>query len=263
MNQYETVFILTPVLSDVQMKEAVEKFKGILTAEGAEIVNEENWGLKKLAYPIQKKSTGFYQLIEFNAEPTVIEKLEINFRRDERVIRFLTFKQDKYAAEYAAKRRSVKSTKKSPDFAAPASVCALAVSGAFSLPLLPQPASMPQTIVTAIKSAAAFPILFFINNLHCCFYLTSGTGLLFIRPQKIKYIPFLIRRKHKKASLILHSSKKSEMLRTFYLSVVNDLSSFSLNNNLLQSASFLSAVLHSTSRTRFIQANSLQLSYHH
>ena len=92
MNQYETVFILTPVLSDVQMKEAVEKFKGVLQAEGAEIINEENWGLKKLAYPIQKKSTGFYQLIEFNADPTVIDKLELNFRRDERVIRFLTFK---------------------------------------------------------------------------------------------------------------------------------------------------------------------------
>ena len=90
MNQYETVFILTPVLSDVQMKEAVEKFKGILTAEGAEIINEENWGLKKLAYPIQKKSTGFYQLIEFKAEPQVIKKLEINFRRDERVIRINT-----------------------------------------------------------------------------------------------------------------------------------------------------------------------------
>ena len=112
MNQYETVFILTPVLSDVQMKEAVEKFKGILTAEGAEIVNEENWGLKKLAYPIQKKSTGFYQLIEFNAEPTVIEKLEINFRRDSICRMGGHFKQDKYAAEYAAKRRSVKSTKK-------------------------------------------------------------------------------------------------------------------------------------------------------
>ena len=112
MNHYETVFILTPVLSDVQMKEAVDKFTGILKAEGAEIVNEENWGLKKLAYPIQKKSTGFYQLIEFDAEPAVIEKLEVNFRRDERVIRFLTFKQDKYAAEYAAKRRNVKSTKK-------------------------------------------------------------------------------------------------------------------------------------------------------
>ena len=112
MNNYETVFILTPVLSDAQMKEAVEKFKALLVEEGAEIINEENWGLKKLAYPIQKKSTGFYQLIEFNAEPSVIEKLEINFRRDERIIRFLTFRMDKYAAEYAAKRRSVKSTKK-------------------------------------------------------------------------------------------------------------------------------------------------------
>ena len=111
MNQYETVFILTPVLSDAQMKEAVDKFKAILTQEGAEIINEENWGLKKLAYPIQKKSTGFYQLIEFKADPSVIEKLEINYRRDERVIRFLTFKMDKYAAEYAAKRRNVKSTK--------------------------------------------------------------------------------------------------------------------------------------------------------
>ena len=112
MNQYETVFILTPVLSDEQMKETVAKFKNLLTDKGAEILNEETWGLKKMAYPIQKKSTGFYQLIEFKAEPSVIEKLEINYRRDERVIRFLTFKQDKYAAEYAAKRRSVKSTKK-------------------------------------------------------------------------------------------------------------------------------------------------------
>ncbi len=111
MNQYETVFILTPVLSDVQMKEAVEKFKGVLVAEGAEIINEENWGMKKLAYPIEKKSTGFYQLLEFKAEPSVIEKLELNFRRDERVIRYITVKLDKYAVEYAAKRRSVKQAK--------------------------------------------------------------------------------------------------------------------------------------------------------
>jgi small subunit ribosomal protein S6 len=111
MNNYETVFILTPVLSDVQMKEAVEKFKDILAAEGAEIVNEENWGLKKLAYPIQKKSTGFYQLIQFKAAPTVIAKLELQYRRDERVIRFLTFSMDKFATEYAAKRKSVKSAK--------------------------------------------------------------------------------------------------------------------------------------------------------
>jgi small subunit ribosomal protein S6 len=111
MNQYETVFILTPVLSDEQMKEAVEKFVGILKKEGAEIINVENWGLKKLAYPIQKKSTGFYQLVEFKGEPTIVSKLEVNFRRDERVIRFLTFKMEKYAAEYAEKRRSLKAKK--------------------------------------------------------------------------------------------------------------------------------------------------------
>ena len=106
MNQYEAVFIMTPVLSDQQMKETVEKFKGILTESGAEIINEEEWGLKTMAYPIQKKSTGFYELFEFKAEPEVINKLEVAFRRDERVIRYLTVKLEKYAAEYAAKRRN-------------------------------------------------------------------------------------------------------------------------------------------------------------
>jgi len=112
LNHYETVFILTPVLSDAQMKEAVEKFKNILKEEKAEIVNEECWGLRKLAYPIEKKSTGFYCLLEFDAEPTIVDKLEIQFRRDERIIRFLTTRMDKYAAEYAIKRRSVKSKAK-------------------------------------------------------------------------------------------------------------------------------------------------------
>jgi len=111
MNHYETVFILTPVLSEPQMKEAVEKFKDFLTQNGAEIINEENWGLRKLAYPIQKKSTGFYNLFEFLANPEVIKKLEIAFRRDERVIRFLTFRLEKYAIEYAEKRRRLRSAK--------------------------------------------------------------------------------------------------------------------------------------------------------
>ena len=111
MNCYETVFILTPVLSDEQMKEAVEKFKGVLVQNGAEIVNEEEWGLKKLAYPIQKKSTGFYCLIEFKGEPTIVKKLDIAYRRDERVIRFLTFRLDKYAQEYAEKRRNLRANK--------------------------------------------------------------------------------------------------------------------------------------------------------
>ncbi len=109
LNHYETVFILTPVLSDAQMKETVNKYKDFLTAEGATIVHEENWGLRKLAYPIQKKSTGFYQLVQFDADPQLIAKLEINFRRDEKIIRFLTFKMEKYANEYAEKRRNLKS----------------------------------------------------------------------------------------------------------------------------------------------------------
>ena len=106
MNQYETVFILTPVLSDDQMKETAAKIKKVLTDKGAEILNEEAWGLKKMAYAIQKKSTGFYCLIEFKAEPEVIKTLETAFRRDEKVIRFQTVKLDKYAVEYAEKRRA-------------------------------------------------------------------------------------------------------------------------------------------------------------
>jgi len=106
LNQYETVFILTPVLSEAQMKEAVEKFRGLILENGGEVVHEENWGLRKLAYPIQKKSTGFYALIEFKADPTFIAKLEVNYRRDERIIRFLTFRLDKYAIQYSEKRRS-------------------------------------------------------------------------------------------------------------------------------------------------------------
>ena len=106
MNQYETVFILTPVLSDDQMKETAAKFKKVLTDKGAEILSEEAWGLKKMAYAIQKKSTGFYCLIEFKAEPEVIKTLETAFRRDEKVIRFQTDKLDKFTAEYAEKRRA-------------------------------------------------------------------------------------------------------------------------------------------------------------
>ena len=97
---------MTPVLSDEQMKETVAKFKKLLTDNGAEILNEEAWGLKKMAYAIDKKSTGFYGLLEFKADPTLINTLEIGYRRDERVIRFITVKLDKYAAEYAIKRKN-------------------------------------------------------------------------------------------------------------------------------------------------------------
>ena len=105
MNQYETVFIATPVLSENQMKEAVKKIKDLITSGGGEIIHEESWGLKKLAYSIQKKSTGFYHLIEFKCDGSFIDKLETEFRRDERIIRFLTFKMDKYSVLYAEKKR--------------------------------------------------------------------------------------------------------------------------------------------------------------
>jgi len=115
LNQYETVFIATPVLSESQMKEAVEKFKKIITDNQGEIVYEEDWGLKKLAYPIQKKSTGFYHLIEFRAEPDLIAKLEVEYRRDERILRFLTMKMEKYAVAYAEKKRSKKSAEQTQE----------------------------------------------------------------------------------------------------------------------------------------------------
>ncbi|MCD6555923.1 MAG: 30S ribosomal protein S6 [Bacteroidetes bacterium] len=108
MNQYETVFIVTPVLSDDQVKETVKKFKKILTDGGAKILVEEDWGLRKLAYPIKHKTTGFYNLIEFDAEGALIEKLETEFRRDEKIIRFLTFKMDKYAVQYSDKKKKLK-----------------------------------------------------------------------------------------------------------------------------------------------------------
>ncbi len=104
-NTYETVFILTPVLSEPQMKDAVDTFKSIMKEAGAKVKHEEVWGLKKLAYPIQNKKTGFYNLIEFEGPAETVEKLEIELRRDERVMRFLTTRLDKYALEYSVKRR--------------------------------------------------------------------------------------------------------------------------------------------------------------
>jgi small subunit ribosomal protein S6 len=107
LNQYETVFIATPVLSEPQIKEAVKKFRDIITDNGGELIHEEDWGMKKLAYPIQKKSTGFYHMFEFKANPEFVAKFETDFRRDERVIRFMTVRLDKYAAAYSEKRRNL------------------------------------------------------------------------------------------------------------------------------------------------------------
>ena len=111
VNQYETVFIATPVLSESQMKDAVAKYTQLIRDNGGEVVYEEDWGLRQLAYPIQHKTTGFYYLIEFKADSQFVATLETQYHRDERIIRFLTVALDKDAVDYAEKRRANKAAK--------------------------------------------------------------------------------------------------------------------------------------------------------
>ncbi len=108
--RYETVFIVTPVLSDEQTKETVKKIKDLLADKGAKIVHEEDWGLRKLSYQIQKKSTGFYYLMEWDYSGTdnLVALLELTFKRDERILRFLTVHLDKYGVEYNERKRKAK-----------------------------------------------------------------------------------------------------------------------------------------------------------
>ena len=106
MNHYETVFILNPVLSDDQIKETVQKYEDFLVSRGAKMVAKEDWGLKKLAYPIQNKKSGFYHLFEYQVDGEHIGPLEVEFRRDERFMRYLTVKLDKHAIAWAEKRRN-------------------------------------------------------------------------------------------------------------------------------------------------------------
>lgn len=107
MNRYETVFILTPVLSEEQTKEAVGKFKKVIKDTGAKLLHEEHWGLRKLAYPIMKKTTGFYQLFEYSAEGNAVREIETAYKRDERILRYITVRLDKHAIAYAEKRRGL------------------------------------------------------------------------------------------------------------------------------------------------------------
>ena len=106
MNHYETVFILNPVLSDDQIKETVQKYEDFLVSRGAKMIAKEDWGLKKLAYPIQNKKSGFYHLFEFAVDGEALAPLETEFGRDERFMRYLTVKLDKHAIAWAEKRRN-------------------------------------------------------------------------------------------------------------------------------------------------------------
>lgn len=105
---YESVVILTPVLSEKMLQEAASSFEKLITENGGELIHKENWGLTKMAYPIQRKTTGFYQIFEFvaDADAEIVDKLELAYRRDEQVLRYLTIKLDKHAIKYNERRRN-------------------------------------------------------------------------------------------------------------------------------------------------------------
>ena len=111
MKNYETVFILNPALSEEQVQKAVDKYEKYLKSNGSKIIAKEIWGLKKLAYTIQNKNSGFYNLIEYTAPADTISSLEVEFKRDETIMRYLTVTLEKDAIEWAEKRRN-RNTKK-------------------------------------------------------------------------------------------------------------------------------------------------------
>ncbi|MEE1883952.1 30S ribosomal protein S6 [Pedobacter flavus] len=115
MNQYETVIVLTPLLSDEVAKEVLAKFKKIIIDNGAEIIHEDNWGLRKLAYPIAKKANGIFHLTEYKSSGELVSKLELELKRDERVMRFLTVRLDRHAVAYNEKKRSGAFNKKTKE----------------------------------------------------------------------------------------------------------------------------------------------------
>ena len=104
-NHYETIFITSPLVTDSQLKDSVARFKDLMTQNGAEIIFEEDWGLRKFAYPIKKKTTGYYHLFEYKANTDLVHKLETEFNRDEKILRYLTVKLEKYGIEYNERRR--------------------------------------------------------------------------------------------------------------------------------------------------------------
>lgn len=107
LKHYETIFILTPVLSSNETKEAIHKYRSFLKERNATIEHEEEMGLKQLAYPIKHKKNGFYHLIEFTSAPELIRELEVNYSRDEKILRFLTFALDGHAIAHNKERRAV------------------------------------------------------------------------------------------------------------------------------------------------------------
>ena len=94
MNKYEAMYIGTPEMEDEAIKGVIEKFSGIITANGGEIEKTDEWGRKKLAYPIDYKTEGYYVLVNFAAAPELPRELERNFRNDESILRYMVVRQN-------------------------------------------------------------------------------------------------------------------------------------------------------------------------
>jgi small subunit ribosomal protein S6 len=105
MSNYELMVIFTPVLSEDDYKNAQKKFESLVKENGGSITHSKPWGLKSLAYPIAKKTTGLYWVMEYSAPTSFNEKLKIQLLRDESVMRHMFTVLDKYAVEYNAKKR--------------------------------------------------------------------------------------------------------------------------------------------------------------
>src|SRR5579883_2182594 len=106
MSNYELMVIFTPVLSEEDFKAAQKKYADFITESGGSIAHSNPWGLKSLAYPVRKKTTGIYWVLEYSTPSSFNEKFRIQLLRDEQVLRHMITVLDKYAVEYNAKKRS-------------------------------------------------------------------------------------------------------------------------------------------------------------
>jgi small subunit ribosomal protein S6 len=106
IQNYEMMLIFTPVLADDEFKAAQAKFTSFVKENGGEIVHQNAWGLKSLAYPIQKKTTGLYFVVEFTAPTDLNAKMEIQLNRDESVMRHMITHLDKFAVAYNNRKRN-------------------------------------------------------------------------------------------------------------------------------------------------------------
>ncbi|MBP6624130.1 MAG: 30S ribosomal protein S6 [Chitinophagaceae bacterium] len=106
MNSYELMVIFTPVLSNEEFKAATKNLKKFVTDNSGECIGEDAWGLKSFAYPIDKKTTGLYYVMEYKAEGSLNAKFTIQMNRDESIMRFMITSLDKHAVAYNARKRS-------------------------------------------------------------------------------------------------------------------------------------------------------------